>query len=766
MPRIIPARFSIVAALFLASIQAMAAPAGPIRDTKTLYAFQQPPSRPNSLIPAGDGNFYGASGGGTFGFLFKVTPGGVFSIVHDFKDDGAGNPVSLILGKDGNLYGILSSSGAIFKCTLSGTLTVLYNPGSEARPSSLLQGSDGNLYGITRFASSASPGSVFRVSPAGVFTTIHTFSGGSDGSYPNELVEGEPGIFYGTCGSSSFTFFKVTSAGVFNIVRDFSGTSDIELAHLVYASDGNIYGSDFHPSQSSQPGTWLFRLTPNGDLTTLYNFGSSVSVSAIIQGSDGNLYCSTAFNGAYHNGAISRVTLGQQVTTLYSFSGKDDGYDPGALSFVAGQGLFGITPAGSSADAGTVFHLDPSNQLTTLVRFGALGNGYSPQRPLLQASDGSFFGTTNVGGPGGYGTVYHLTPSGELVTLHGFGGDTGAYPSLLVLAGDGRLYGASTGVDGKGSVYRLDTTGSFTVLHQFADGDDGSHPVALVASRDGNVYGVTTSSQNSGKYGAFFQITAAGTFTVVKAFDNPGNGAYPAGLVEAKDGNLYGLLAGFGGGVGTGTLFRITSAGVKTDVYTFPTEYGSQLANLIAGSDGNLYGTRSGYIDPSHGGLLVTYGETWQWSPGGTFKVLHYFGNQDGGLFYPSVLLAASDGNLYGLVGNTSGNLHTIVYRLTTAGTFTPLYESNFVVRSLLEGIGGNFYGTAPFGGPLNGGSVLQYIFGAPHAVNLATRMKIGTGDNVSIGGFIINGNGPKKVLLRGIGPSLTLSGKLEDPML
>jgi hypothetical protein len=93
------------------------------------------------------------------------------------------------------------------------------------------------------------------------------------------------------------------------------------------------------------------------------------------------------------------------------------------------------------------------------------------------------------------------------------------------------------------------------------------------------------------------------------------------------------------------------------------------------------------------------------------------------------------------------------------------------LVQSLLESIGGNFYGTMPFGGSLNGGSVFQYVFGSPSAVNLATRMKVGTGDNVSIGGFIITGNVPKKVMLRGIGPSLAvngqpLAGKLEDPML
>jgi uncharacterized repeat protein (TIGR03803 family) len=741
-----------------------AAPTGLIRATKTLYAFQWPPNRPSSLLLGGDGNFYGVSAGGAFGFLFKVTPNGAFSIVHDFKDDGAGNPISLSLGKDGNLYGILSSNGAIFKCSLTGTFSVLANPGSAAHPGWLISGSDGNLYGTTRSGGTANQGSVFRLSPGEQLTTIYSFTGGTGGSDPNELIEGGAGIFYGICGPSSSRFFKVTSSGVFNIVRDLSGTFDSGPAHLVYGDDGNIYGSDIHSYQSPQPGNSLFRLTPNGDLTPVYNFGSA-AVTAIMKGGDGNLYCSTT-GGIYNVGAISRVTLSGQVTTLYSFTNKDDGFNPGALSFVPGQGLFGVTQDGSAGDGGTVFHLNQSNQFTTLVRLGATGKGYSPKQALLQASDGSFFGTTNLGGSGGYGTVYHLKSSGEFVTLHEFGGDTGAYPSRLIMAEDGRLYGASLGLNEKGSVYRIDATGAFTLLHEFTDGDDGSHPTALVASRDGNIYGVATSSQNGGKYGSFFRITPAGTFNVVKVFDNSGNGAYPVGLVEAKDGSLYGLVSGFYGG----SLFRITSAGVKTDIYTFAPDYGSQPANLIAGSDGNLYGTRSGYIEPSHGGLLLASGAIWQCSPGGTFKILHSFNNSDG-IFYPWSLLAASDGNFYGLVGVSSGGLKTIVYRLTTAGAFTPLYESQFLVQGLLEGFDGNFYGTTPFGGPLNGGTVLQYVFGAPSAVNLATRMKVGTGDNVSIGGFIITGNAAKKVMLRGIGPSLAvngqpLAGKLDDPML
>ena len=407
LPRVISI-VCLIATVLVVGDTTQAAPADLIRATKTLHAFQLPPNRPNSLVRGSDGNFYGATGGGVFGFLFKVTPAGAFSILHDFKDDEAGNPVSLTLGKDGNLYGILSSNGAIFKCSQSGTLSVLYNPGAAAYPAKVLQGSDGNLYGTTRSGGAANQGSIFRLGPSGQFTTIYSFTGGSDGSAPYELIEGGPGIFYGTSGGYlPSAVFKVTSAGVFNVVHDFKETSESDFGHLVYGSDGNLYGSEFH-SSGAQSAYYLFRLTPNGDFTQLYNFGGHLY--AITLGNDDNLYCSTSYS-------LFRATLGGQVTRLYTFTAtNEDGYQPTALTYVANQGLYGVNWFGSVFDVGTVFHLDPSNQLTTLVRFGSLAKGYYP-KPVFQASDGSFFGTTDLGGSAGYGTVYHLKSSGEFSYL-------------------------------------------------------------------------------------------------------------------------------------------------------------------------------------------------------------------------------------------------------------------------------------------------------------------------------------------------------------
>lgn len=736
-------------ALFLGVAEILADPTGPIKTTKTVYAFDRPPTRPTSLVFASDGNFYGASAGGVRGFLFRVTSGGVFSIVHDFKNDRAGNPTSVISGKDGNLYAILDS-GAIFKCSLSGSFNAIYSPGSAADATWLVQGSDGNIYGTTQSGGAANYGSIFRLSPSGVLTTIYSFTGGSDGSYPSELVEGAPGTFYGV--SDSSIVFKITSSGTFNVVRDFRGTFEGGLANLVYGSDGNIYGAEFRSTQSSQPGKAVFRLTPNGDFTALYNFGSA-SINALIEG-DGNLYCSTGPSEATR-GSVSRISFSGQATPLYTFTGKDDGYGASALTYIPNQGLFGVTPAGSVADAGTVFHLDLSDQFTTLIRFGTVGSGYSPTGSLRQASDGSFYGTTRLGGGRGYGTIYHLTAAGVRTTLHEFGGDTDASPSLLILGKDGQLYGVTSGINAKGSVYRVDISGAFTTLHQFTDGADGAQATALIASQDGNLYGVATSSSASGNYGSFFRISPAGTFSVVRTFSSVDSVHQPLGLVEAEDGRLYGIAAS--------SVFQIAPDGATIVLYNGFTSINPP-SSLVTGVDGNLYGVTPGVFYAAHGGIVVAPGTLWRCTPDGTFTNLHLFNNTDA-LFGPTSLIPAASGDLYGVVGG--GYPNDIIYRFSAGGGFEPLYRMPSVVSGLIQGLDGNLYGTsADYSGPLVGGALFRCVFGKPSAVNLATRMTVGTGNNVSIGGFIISGAAAKKVMLRGIGPSLSLAGKLNDPML
>jgi len=248
-------------------------------------------------------------------------------------------------------------------------------------------------------------------------------------------------------------------------------------------------------------------------------------------------------------------------------------------------------------------------------------DGANPYGSLLQASDGSFYGTAVSGGFAGTGTIYRVAPSGAFTTLYSFSAlDSAAnnYDGIapvagLIQASDGNFYGiaAAGGANGKGTIFQLTPTGGFTTLHSFSAlnngvNADGAFPYArLLQASDGNLYGTTLSGGIEGA-GTIYQITPSGAFTTLYSFSALNNGtnadgAYPyAGLIQANDGNLYGTTARGGIG-GTGTIFQIEFGAIFFTTYSFSatssaiTNYDGDnpVGGLIQASDGNLYGTAS-----------------------------------------------------------------------------------------------------------------------------------------------------------------------------
>ena len=196
------------------------------------------------------------------------------------------------------------------------------------------------------------------------------------------------------------------------------------------------------------------------------------------------------------------------LTTLYSFlctTVCEQGSEPIAPLVLAANGAFyGTTSqAGANGDAGTIFRIssDGNGTLTTLYNFCAKANcadGNEPYAALLQAADANLYGTTYAGGVKNNGTVFRITPSGTLTTLHRFVGSDGAEPTgALIQASDGNLYGTTTqgGAYGHGGVFSLNQSGAFTLLHSFcaqAGCADGNEPQSgLIQATDGNLYGTT-----------------------------------------------------------------------------------------------------------------------------------------------------------------------------------------------------------------------------------------------------------------------------------
>lgn len=331
---------------------------------------------------------------------------------------------------------------------------------------------------------------------------------------------------------------------------------------------------------------------------------------ALVEGRDGNFYGTTEAGGANGtsnggDGTFFRVTSAGTLTTLYDFCSQSnctDGQFPSSGLTIAKNGYFyGTTEAGGKDSGGTVFKITTAGKRTTLYNFCSktkCADGEYPEAPVIFASDGNFYGTTYRGGSNNTGTVYKLTSSGTLTTLHNFvGGNIDSGPLAPVVQGsDGNFYGTTSGQGkaGAGSIFKITATGKFTTLYSFCSQtncSDGSYPQAgLIQATDGNLYGTTTrggvaTNKNcSGGCGTIFKITLTGQFTTLYRFNGP---AYPsASLVQASDGNLYGTTT-----VNGGKLFKITSSGALTTLHTFNGSGYGPMAPLLQASDGVLYGT-------------------------------------------------------------------------------------------------------------------------------------------------------------------------------
>ena len=399
----------------------------------------------------------------------------------------------------------------------------------------------------------------------------------------------------------------------------------------------------------------------------------------------------------------------------------------------------------------------PAQTFTTLVNFDG-PNGAYPNQTLVQGSDGNFYGITNRGGASnnncgfpesnGCGTVFRMAPDGTLTTLHSFDYTDGFYlygvgEGGLVQGSDGNFYGTtdSGGMSencslafGCGTVFKITPGGVLTTLHNFAGyPTDGATPFGgLVQGDDGNFYGTTSgggTSPNCGSFGCgtVFRITPGGVLTTLRNFDlTDGEGPNPS-LVLASDGNFYGT-AFFGGlngncdGNGCGTVFKITSTGTLTIVYTFCELIGCSdgvepLAGVVQGSDGDFYGT--------------TYyrQNVFRMTPAGTLNTLHTFaGYPTEGADPDNSLVQGTDGNLYGTTsagGNSSNCLSFdpdgcgTVFRITPQSPYTLTTLHNFDNTDgaipnggLVQATNGAFYGTTSTGGAYGDGTVFSLSVG------------------------------------------------------
>src|ERR1017187_7434224 len=354
----------------------------------------------------------------------------------------------------------------------------------------LVQAANGNLYGTTEYGGESGDGVVFKITPGGTLTTLYSFcpqSGCTDGAGPQAgLVQAANGDLYGTTyggGTNGYgTVFKITPGGTLTTLYSFcfqSGcTGGVEpYAGLVQAANGDLYGTTAYGGANR--GGAIFKITPGGTLTTLYSFcpggctDGSYPYAGLVQAANGDLYGTTSNGGANSGGGtVFKITPSGTLTTLYSFCsqgvypGGTDALIPDAGLVQAANGdFYGTTYSGGANGRGTVFKITPSGTLTTLYSFCSQTNcadGNDPYSGLVQATNGDFYGTTVSGGATGTGTVFKITPTGELTTLYSFCSQTnctdGAAPDPELAPGtNGDFYGATSegASNNGGTVFRL-----------------------------------------------------------------------------------------------------------------------------------------------------------------------------------------------------------------------------------------------------------------------------------------------------------------------
>ncbi len=462
-------RFGILLAFVLA-----AAISSPTQTLTTLYKFCSQTNCADGVRPAAgllqgfDGNLYGttvAGGSANVGTVFKVTTAGTLTTLHSFNITDGLNPFSsLVQASDGTFYGTTVTGGSltlgnVFKMTSDGTVTSIYSfcqqqhcPDGALPWGALVIATDGNLYGTTQDGGNNNChglgigcGTVFKLTPAGTLTTLHSFSG-TDGVNPYAgLMQAGDGNFYGTTrygganndcpdggGMGCGTAFKITSSGTLTTLYSFCSLPNCvdgyyPYAGLLQATNGNFYGTNFYGSNQTEDGT-IFTMTPAGAYTTLHSFSffddGANPRAALIQASDGKFYGTTSSGGAHFAGTIFVITPAGSLSTLYEFTGGADGAQPyGALMQDTDGNLYGTTYVGGTgcngSGCGTVFKL--ALGLPSFVRTQPSSGTFGTPVTIL---GNNFTGTTGVtfnGTP----AAFNVVAPGEITTTVPAGATTG-----------------------------------------------------------------------------------------------------------------------------------------------------------------------------------------------------------------------------------------------------------------------------------------------------------------------------------------------------
>jgi uncharacterized repeat protein (TIGR03803 family) len=714
------------------------------------------------LIQAGNGALYGTTyegGSNGYGTVYQISTNGAFTSLYSFNYDSGGYPEGgLIQAGNGHLYGTTYEGGSnfyygtVYQISTDGAFSSLfsfgYGNGGSYPETALVQSGDGNLYGTTYQGGAGGDGTVYQISTNGVLNTLYSLTDGDDGSNPKgALLQAGDGNLYGTAyagGASNYGAVFVLDALQISPRKPvpallYGGANPITEQTITLSNLGAL-SLEWSLANTS---SWLTLSVSNGAVAPGGSTALTVSVAAASSLQPGFYPAVLDFtnlaDGVVQSYPVNLQVLLAPLPPFASFP-ANDGADPYSPLIRASDGyLYGTTVNGGLNGDGTVYQISTNGALIILYGFTGGNDGANSYAGLMQARDGYLYATTANGGIYGYGTVFQTDTNGVLNTVYSFtGGNDGGNSYAGVIQGsDGSLYGTTSayGASGYGTVFRINTEGTFSNLYSFTGGNDGGNPDAgLIQASDGNLYGTTS---GGAFYGTIFRITTNGALTTIYPFTGADDGAYPeAGLVQASDGNLYGT-ASAGGVIGLGTVFRVSTSGAFDALFSFnDTDGSTPVAGLVQGADGALYGTTS--TGTGH----TASGTAFRVTTNGAFNSIHLFtGGSDGGSPQAG-LIQLSDGNLYGTASAGGFGSDGTVFKVSTNDAFTLLHA--FVITGPVDSSGGlqlsggDLYGTTAKGGTNGQGSVFQVTSNG----TLTTIYSFSGGNGGSVSGLILAGDG------------------------
>jgi uncharacterized repeat protein (TIGR03803 family) len=403
------------------------------------------------------------------GVVYKLDTSRNETVLYSFTGgaDGANPAAGVIRDEAGNLYGTtnvgtLANLGAVYKLNTTGQETVLYgflSPPDGSGPSAVIRDEAGNLYGTTFGGGTYDAGVVFKLD-AGQETVLYAFNM-ANGWLPNSVIRDPAGNFYGTTENGGTgipalgVVYELDASGKETVLHSFLGGTDGSFPYggLIRDSAGNLYGTTQEGGSTAGFGT-VYTVNAAGQETVLYGFTGGADggfPQGVIRDPAGNLYGTTGSGGTGFGVVYELNTGGQKV--LHTFTGGADGGSPslGVILDSAGN-LYGTTYAGGTG-AGVVYMLDKAGKETVLYTFTGGADGGSPSGGVIRDSEGNLYGTTGSGGAANDGVVFKLDAAGQERVLYSFtGGAGGTGPCCVIRDSAGNLYGTAAGGTNPGGV--------------------------------------------------------------------------------------------------------------------------------------------------------------------------------------------------------------------------------------------------------------------------------------------------------------------------